>query len=125
MPMLRTFLRAKLHRATITSADLDYEGSVSIDRALCREAGLLEFEQVDVLDITNGARFTTYVIYGESGQIQINGAAARLVNVGDRVIICAYIALELGEIAAHTARVVQVGGDNKVVSAHTKPVRQP
>lgn len=125
MPTLRTFLRAKLHRATITSADLDYEGSVSIDRALCREAGMLEFEQVDVLDITNGARFTTYVIYGDSGQIQINGAAARLVAVGDRVIICAYAALEAGEIAAHTARVVQVGADNKVVSVHTKPVQQP
>lgn len=123
--MLRTFLRAKLHRAVVTSADPDYEGSISIDRALCREAGLLEFEQVDIYDINNGARFTTYVIYGVPGQIQINGAAARLVNVGDRVIICAYIALEMGEIAAHTARIVQVGGDNKVVSVHTNPVRQP
>ncbi|MBK8479312.1 MAG: aspartate 1-decarboxylase [Opitutaceae bacterium] len=123
--MLRTFLRAKLHRATITSADLDYEGSVSIDRALCREAGLLEFEQVDVLDIGNGARFTTYVIYGEPGQIQVNGAAARLVNVGDLVIICAYVALEAGEIAGHTARVVQVGGDNQVVAVHTKALHQP
>lgn len=123
--MLRTFLRAKLHRATITSADLDYEGSVSIDRALCREAGLLEFEQVDVLDIGNGARFTTYVIYGEPGQIQVNGAAARLVNVGDLVIICAYVALEAGEIDAHTARVVQVGGDNQVVAVHTKALHQP
>ena len=85
--MLRTFLRAKLHRAAVTSADPDYEGSISIDRALCREAGLLEFEQVDIYDINNGARFTTYVIYGQPGQIQINGAAARLVDVGDRVII--------------------------------------
>ncbi len=123
--MLRTFLRAKLHRAVVTSADPDYEGSISIDRALCREAGLLEFEQVDIYDINNGARFTTYVIYGVSGQIQINGAAARLVKVGDRVIICAYVALEAGEIAGHTAHIVQVGGDNKVVSVHTNGVHQP
>jgi aspartate 1-decarboxylase len=123
--MLRTFLRAKLHRAAVTSADPDYEGSISIDRALCREAGLLEFEQVDIYDINNGARFTTYVIYGVPGQIQINGAAARLVNVGDRVIICAYIALEVGEIAGHTARIVQVGASNQVVSVHTNAVHQP
>ena len=123
--MLRTFLRAKLHRAFITTADPDYEGSISIDRALCREAGLLEFEQVDIYDINNGARFTTYVIYGEPGQIQINGAAARLVDVGDRVIICAYVALESGEITGHTARIVQVGTDNKIVSVHTNSVHLP
>ncbi len=123
--MLRTFLRAKLHRAFITTADPDYEGSISIDRALCREAGLLEFEQVDIYDINNGARFTTYVIYGEAGQIKINGAAARLVDVGDRVIICAYIGLEPREIAGHAARIVQVATDNRVVSVHTNAVHQP
>ena len=123
--MLRNFLRAKIHRATTTEADPDYEGSISIDRALCREAGLLEFEQVDVLDINNGARFTTYVIYGEAGQIKINGAAARLVDVGDLVIICAYIGLEPAEIAGHTARIVQVSPENKLVSVHTTAVGQP
>jgi aspartate 1-decarboxylase len=123
--MLRTFLRAKLHRAVVTSADPDYEGSISIDRALCREAGLLEFEQVDIYDINNGARFTTYVIYGEPGQIQINGAAARLVNVGDRVIICAYFSLEPKDVPKHTARIVQVGTSNQVVSVHSNSVREP
>ncbi len=123
--MLRTFLRAKLHRAAVTEADPDYEGSISIDRALCREAGLLEFEQVDIYDINNGARFTTYVIYGEAGQIKINGAAARLVDVGDRVIICAYLGLQPEEIGKHAARIVQVSTENKVVSVHTNPVGQP
>ena len=112
--MQRTFLRAKLHRATITSADRDYEGSISIDRALCRAASLLEFEQVDIYDITNGARFTTYVIYGEPGQIQVNGAAALLVRPGDLIIVAAYIALDPGEIAAHAATAVT-----------TSPVRAP
>lgn len=88
--MIRTFLRAKLHRATITAADRDYEGSISLDRELCRAAGLLEFEQVDIYDITNAARFTTYVIYGEPGAVQINGAAAALVQVGDQIIVAAY-----------------------------------
>jgi aspartate 1-decarboxylase len=111
--MLRTFLRAKLHRVTITSADRDYEGSISIDRALCRAAGLLELEQVDVYDITNGVRFTTYVIYGEPGQIQVNGAAANLVRPGDLAIVAAYVALEPAEIATHRATVVQVDANNQ------------
>jgi aspartate 1-decarboxylase len=123
--MLRTFLRAKLHRAAVTQADPDYEGSISIDRALCREAGLLEYEQVDIYDINNGARFTTYVIYGDAGQIKINGAAARLVDVGDRVIICAYMTLEPQEVGKHAAHIVQVSPENKVVSVHTNAVHQP
>ena len=123
--MLRTFLRAKLHRAAVTQADPDYEGSISIDRALCREAGLLEYEQVDIYDINNGARFTTYVIYGDAGQIKINGAAARLVDVGDLVIICAYIGLEPDDVPQHSARIVQVSAENKRVSVHTNPVREP
>jgi len=114
--MLRTFLRAKLHRATITAADPDYEGSVSIDRALCRAAGLLEFEEISVYDISNGVRFTTYVIYGEPGQVQINGAAAQLVNVGDLVILAAYAALSPEEIDAHRVTVLQVGAGNTITS---------
>jgi len=120
--MLRTFLRAKLHRATITAADPDYEGSVSIDRALCRAAGLLEFEEISVYDITNGVRFTTYVIYGEPGQVQINGAAAQLVNVGDLVIIAAYAALAHEEIAAHRVTVLQIGVGNAITSQRTAEI---
>ena len=123
--MTRTFLRTKLHRATITAADPDYEGSVSIDRALCRAAGLLEFEQVDVYDITNGVRFTTYVIYGEPGQVQVNGAAAQLVRPGDLIIIAAYVALEPVEIETHRSRVVLLGQGNAVKASHDHPVRQP
>lgn len=123
--VVSTFLKAKLHRATLTAADPDYEGSISIDRALCRVAGLREFEQVDVLDIDNGSRFTTYVIYGESGQIQVNGAAARLVEVGHLVIVLAYCQLQPKEIPAHTARIVLMGPGNTVKSVEDKPVREP
>jgi aspartate 1-decarboxylase len=109
----RIFLRAKIHRATVTSADVDYEGSVSIDRELCAAARLLEFEQVDIYDITNGARLTTYVIYGEKGQIQINGAAARLIHPGDLVIIAAYGLVGPEEInSLPRPTVVLVDGNN-------------
>jgi len=123
--MHRTFLRAKIHRATVTTADLHYEGSISIDRTLCRAAGLLEFEQVDVYNITNGSRFTTYVIYGEPGQIQINGAAAHLAKPGDLVIIAAYCSLAPEEVAQHHSRVVLVDEKNQVASNYGKPVMQP
>jgi aspartate 1-decarboxylase len=123
--MLRTFLRRKLHRVTITAADRDYEGSISIDRALCRAAGLLELEQVDVYDISNGARFTTYVIYGEPGQIQVNGAAANLVQPGDLAIVAAYVALESAEITAHRATVVLLDPANRATAITTSPVRAP
>jgi len=123
--MLRTFLRAKIHRATVTAADPNYEGSISIDRALCRAAGLGEFEQVDVYDITNGGRFTTYAIYGEPGQIQINGAAARLARPGDLVIVVAYAALAPEEIAQHRATVVQVDNQNRVTSTRQAAATAP
>lgn len=123
--MQHTFLKAKLHRATVTSADVDYEGSISLGRELCRAAGLLEFEQVDVYDITNGARFTTYVIYGEPGQVQINGAAAQLVSPGDRVIVAAYVHLDASEVAKHAARVVLLGDKNAIHSVHDKCINQP
>lgn len=123
--MLRTFLRSKIHRATITAADPDYEGSISIDRALCRAAGLLEFEQVDVYDIANGARFTTYVIYGEPGQVQVNGAAAQLVRKGDLIIVAAYATLRPEEIAQHKARVVLLGQGNQVTSSEDHAVAAP
>ena len=123
--MRRTFLKAKLHRATVTTADMNYEGSISLDRALCRAAGLLEFEQVDVYDITNGARFTTYVIYGEPGQVQINGAAARLVQPGDRVIVAAYAEFSADELAGHQPRVVLLGERNAILSAHGQCITPP
>jgi aspartate 1-decarboxylase len=123
--MHRTFLSAKIHRATVTTADLDYEGSISIDRALCIAAGLLEFEQVDIYDITNGSRFTTYVIYGEPGQIQINGAAAHLARPGDLVIIASYLQLRPEEIATHKAKIVLVDEKNQVSSRKESPVSAP
>ncbi len=123
--MLKTFLRSKIHRATVTSADRDYEGSISICRELCRAAELLEFEQVDVYDIANGARFTTYVIYGEPGQIQVNGAAANLVTPGDAVIVAAYAVLEPAEIAVHRAIVVQVDAQNRITNQRVAPVSKP
>jgi aspartate 1-decarboxylase len=123
--MQLTFLKAKLHRATVTSADMNYEGSISLDRALCRTAGLLEFEQVDVYDVTNGARFTTYVIYGEPGQVQVNGAAARLVQAGDRVIVAAYVQLDAEEVPRHAPRVVLLGDKNAIHSVSDKCINQP
>ena len=123
--MHRTFLRSKIHRATVTTANRDYEGSISIDRALCQAAGMLEFEQVDIYDITNGERFTTYVIYGEPGQIQINGAAAHLARPGDLVIIAAYIHLKPEEIETHKAVVVQVDVNNRVSARKEAKVSQP
>ena len=115
--MLRPFLRAKLHRARVTRSDLDYVGSISIDRNLLDAAGLLPLEQVDVLNITNGNRLTTYCLAGErgSGEIGINGAAAHHADVGDLVIVCAYCHLDTGDIAAHRARVVLLGDDNTIV----------
>ena len=123
--MRRSFLKAKLHRAVVTAAVVDYEGSISLDRALCREAGLLEYEQVDVYDVANGARLTTYVIYGGPGQVQINGAAARLVRVGDRVIIAAYVELGPDEVVHHAPRIVLLDDHNEVKSAHANCVTPP
>ena len=98
--MRRTLLHSKIHRATVTEADLDYEGSITVDPVLLEAADIREFERVDVLDITNGARLTTYTILGEpgSGEICINGAAAHLVKPGDLVILVSYVDLEEDEI---------------------------
>lgn len=104
--MRLTLLKCKLHQATVTGADLNYEGSIAIDRALIKRAGLLPFEKVDIYNINNGARFSTYVIPGEAGQIMLNGAAARLVQAGDRVIICAFADFEAAEATLHIPTVV-------------------
>ena len=124
-PVYRTFLKTKLHRATITAADPEYEGSVTVDRELCKISGLQEFEQVDVLDINNGARFTTYVIYGGPGEVQVNGAAARLVNPGDLAILIAYCRLPEDKVAGHKPRVVLLGPGNQVTGTHEHEMREP
>ncbi|MBB5831777.1 aspartate 1-decarboxylase [Brachybacterium aquaticum] len=116
--MLRTLMTSKIHRATVTQADLHYVGSVTIDPALTEAAGLVEHEQVTIVDIANGNRLTTYVIEGErdSGVIGINGAAAHLVSPGDLVIIMAYGQLDESEVAAHRPRVVHVDENNRIVA---------
>lgn len=113
--MLLTMMRAKLHRATVTQADVDYEGSIAIDKDLLDASTLLPNEQVDVLNITTGARFTTYVIEAPRGSrvIGVNGAAARLVAVGDKVIVVAYGQLDAAEAKTHQPVVVLMGEDNR------------
>jgi aspartate 1-decarboxylase len=113
--MQLTFLKSKIHRAKVTKADLNYEGSISIDQDLLDEANLRPGEQVDVLDINNGERFTTYVIAAKrgSGDIQVNGAAARKTYEGDLVIICSYCILEEDEVDKFKPIVVSVDKNNK------------
>lgn len=115
--MTRFLLRSKIHRATVTAADLDYEGSISIDRNLMDVAGLTEWEQVHIVDLTNGARLETYVIPAPagSGEIQINGAAAHLVRPSDLVIIMAYEGVSEEAIPTYKPRIVQVDEQNRVV----------
>ncbi|MBI1248579.1 aspartate 1-decarboxylase [bacterium] len=114
--MLRTFLRSKIHRATVTQADLNYVGSITIDSNLLEAAEILPHEQVDVLNVTNGQRLTTYAIPGEAGSgiIGINGAAAHLVSPGDLVIIVCYAQYTEAEIKQHRPRVVLVDQENRV-----------
>ncbi|HEY8038995.1 MAG TPA: aspartate 1-decarboxylase [Polyangiaceae bacterium] len=115
--MLRHLLLGKLHRVTVTRADLDYVGSITIDPVLIEAAGFLENEKIDIYDVTNGARLATYVIPGErgSGEIGINGAAAHLVRPGDLVILAAYGWMTAEEAAAHRPRVVHVDARNRIV----------
>jgi len=116
MPRSRMMLRCKIHRANVTEANVDYEGSVTIDRDLMDAAGIVEFEQVQVLDIDNGARLTTYAIEGPrgSGIICLNGAAARLIDRGDLVIILAYDQVPESEVRDHNPTLVYVDADNRV-----------
>jgi aspartate 1-decarboxylase len=109
-------LRCKIHRATVTEANVDYEGSITIDRDLMDTAGIAAFEQVHVLDIDNGARLTTYAIEGPrgSGVICLNGAAARLIHSGDLVIILAYDQVPESEVRDHKPKLVYVDADNRV-----------
>ena len=115
--MLRTLLRAKIHRATVTAADLDYVGSVTIDADLMEAADLDHLERVEIWDVTSGARVTTYAMRGRrgTGEIQVNGAAAHHVKPGELVIIAAYGHVDRSELASHRARVVLVDAANRVV----------
>lgn len=112
-----TLLKSKIHRAVITQADLDYVGSITIDTKLMREAGIMEYEKVQVADINNGNRFETYTIAGEegSGIICVNGAAAHCVNVGDKIIIMAYADMTPEEAENHRPEVIFVDDNNAIV----------
>ncbi len=109
-----TMMRTKIHRATVTEADLNYEGSISICPDLLKASGLLLNEQVDIYNCHNGARFTTYVIAGRKGEICLNGAAARHVQKGDLVIIVAYCSLAFQEAQKHVAKAVFVDEKNRI-----------
>lgn len=117
--MFVTLMKGKIHRARVTAADLHYEGSISIDRALIAAAGFLVNERVDIYNITNGERFSTYVIPAPegSGEIGLNGAAARLVMPGDLVIIVAYAQMSEAEARGFAPRVVLVDDENRVLAA--------
>jgi aspartate 1-decarboxylase len=115
---MRIMLKSKIHRAHVTDCNIDYEGSITIDRKLMEEADILPYEQVQVLDINNGSRFTTYAIEGGPGEICINGAAARLVSVGDLVIILSYC--HLNDEEAHTFRPKLVHVDANNVSTSVR-----
>ncbi|MCZ4498629.1 MAG: aspartate 1-decarboxylase [Marmoricola sp.] len=125
--MLRTMMKSKIHRATVTQADLHYVGSVTVDEDLLDAADLLAGELVHIVDITNGARLETYTIAGErgSGVIGINGAAAHLVHPGDLVILIAYGQMETAEARTYEPAVVFVDADNKVVTLGSDPADAP
>jgi len=114
--MHRTMMKSKIHRATVTGADLNYVGSITLDPALLSAADILEHEQVHVLDLDNGARFETYAIGGGPGDVVLNGAAARLVHTGDRVIVISYAAYDEAELARYEPRIVHVDERNRIVA---------
>jgi aspartate 1-decarboxylase len=121
--MQRQMLKSKIHRATITDCDVDYVGSITLDPELMRQADLLPNEQVHVWDIENGSRFVTYAIEGEerSGTVQVNGAAARLVREGDKVIIASFASFDQGDLERYSPIVVHVDDDNRVVAVDSDP----
>ena len=119
--MILNLLKSKIHRATVTEADLHYVGSITIDEALMDAANLHEYEKVQILNITNGNRLSTYVIKGArgSGSIKINGAAAHHVNVNDLIIIVSYCHLDSKELRNHEPSIVHVNSDNEISSIST------
>jgi len=114
---MRTMLKSKIHRARVTSLNIDYEGSITIDKKLMVEADILPYEQVQVLNLNNGARFTTYAIEGtrDSGRVCLNGASARLAQKGDIILILAYCQVEESEANNFLPRLVYVDGKNRIV----------
>ncbi len=112
-------MKSKIHRATVTDANLNYVGSISLDPELMELADILEWEQVTVVDIDNGARFETYAIVGGPGQVCLNGAAARLVHRGDKVIVITYADYEQAELESFAPRIVHVDGANRVIDEST------
>jgi aspartate 1-decarboxylase len=114
--MQSTMLKAKLHRARVTHSELEYEGSCAIDSTLLETSGIREYEQIQIYNVNNGERFTTYAIRAQegSGIISVNGAAARLAAPGDILIICAYVALDARELAGYKPRLVYVDAQNRI-----------
>ena len=110
--MLVEVLKSKLHKATVTGADLHYEGSISIDPQLNRKAGMYTYEKVDIFNVNTGARFSTYIIEGKPGEVCLNGAAARLVAVGDKVIIVSYTQVDSEQVESWKPNVVLLGEHN-------------
>ena len=111
--MQRSMMKSKIHRATVTGADLNYVGSITLDPVLMDLADILEHEQVHVLDVDNGARFETYAIRGGPGEVVLNGAAARLVHPGDRVIVITYAQYDEADLAGYAPVVVHVDDQNR------------
>ncbi|MBO8129303.1 MAG: aspartate 1-decarboxylase [Peptococcaceae bacterium] len=114
--MLIRMLKGKIHRATVTDANLHYEGSITVDEELLRAAGILPYEKVEVVNLNNGARFETYTMAGASGsgEVTLNGAAARLAVPGDKVIIMAYVLMDEQEARTYNPRIVLLGDRNRI-----------
>ena len=120
--MHRIMMKSKIHRATVVGADLNYVGSITLDPALMELADIVEHEQVHVLDIDNGARFETYAITGGPGDVIVNGAAARLVHKGDRVIVISYAHYDEAEMASYSPKVVHVDEQNRPMSPELRAI---
>jgi len=119
--MKKSFLSSKIHKATITDSQIDYEGSCAIDISLLNAAGISVHEKIDIYNITNGERFTTYAIKGkaETGNISINGACCHKASIGDKIIICTYVDIDSKEIKNHKPKVIHVDGENKILDSNT------
>jgi aspartate 1-decarboxylase len=112
--MYRPFLRVKLHRATVTDANLEYEGSIEIDSDLLEEAGIVPYERVSISNLNNGERFDTYVLPGKKGEMCLNGPTARKGQPGDKIIIFAYCWLEDSEIKGHKPKIIKLDDKNRI-----------
>ena len=119
--MLIEVLYSKIHRATVTNANLHYQGSISIDKKLCTRANLLPFQRVDIYNINNGNRFNTYVLFGEPGEITLNGAAARCVQTGDLIIIAAYASMTPENAQTHKPTIILLDDLNNEIIPSCQP----